>query len=111
MLKLLKIILLLSSLSLYATQTEEAQVMDFIRQSLAFNEHYEIKEIVLIGHEPLEALEGWEAYRLRIDLHLLKQEGRVISLYETLFSNGVYLSRDFFDLSTGKSIKQKSEEK
>ena len=111
MLKLLTIITLLSSVSLHALSiipTEQAmdnQVVQFLQKSIAPNENYTLDKVTVIKKEPMRELDKWWVYFVRIDLNLIKQAGKKVSINDVVFTNGTVLSKDFVNLISGQSLK------
>ena len=62
---------------------------------------YKVAKVVDISKK----IPGWKAYIITIDLKLLKQNNRLITIKDVLFSNGTYISRQFVNLKTKKKIK------
>jgi thiol:disulfide interchange protein DsbC len=108
MLKLLTIAITLSSSSLLATDVPlefDAKVTTFLQKSIAPNENYTFDKVVIVKKEAMKEMPEWMVYFVRIDLNLIKQEGKKLSVNDIVFTNGKILSKDFADLSSGRSIK------
>ncbi|WP_263832974.1 DsbA family protein [Sulfurospirillum oryzae] len=108
MLKLLTTIIALSSVSLFAAESSvglDAKVTTFLQKAIAPNENYTFDKVVILKKEEMKDLSGWMVYFVRIDLNLVKQEGKKISVNDIVFTNGKILSKDFADLSSGRSMK------
>ena len=108
MLKLLTIIAL-SSVSLFASSNtnneNDAKVVSFLQKAIATNENYTFDKVVILKKEEMKESLGWMVYFVRIDLNLTKQAGKKVSVNDIVFTNGKILSKDFIDLSSGRSIK------
>ena len=108
MLKLLTILITLSSVSLFAADVSsdlDAKVITFLQKAIAPNESYTFDKVVILKKEEMKDLSGWMVYFVRIDLNLTKQEGKKLSVNDMVFTNGKILSKDFADLNNGRSIK------
>ena len=108
MLKLLTTLITLSSISLFAAGDGvdfDTKVTTFLQKSIASNENYTFDKVVILKKEEMKDLSGWMVYFVRIDLNLIKQEGKKISVNDIIFTNGQILSKDFLDVNSGKSIK------
>ena len=109
MLKLLTIITLFASTTLFAALNDEVsmdqKVLTFLKQAIAPNENYTFDKADIIKKEPLDEINGWMVYFVRIDLNLVKQPGKSLSVNDIIFTNGTLMSKDFASLSNGRSIK------
>ena len=104
MLKLLTIIAL-SSVSLFANNENDAKVVSFLQKAIATNENYTFDKVVILKKEEMKESLGWMVYFVRIDLNLTKQAGKKVTVNDIVFTNGKILSKDFVDLSSGRSLK------
>jgi len=88
------------------TLTTKQKIEKFLKTSIKANPNIKVlgfkvaKVVDLKGKIP-----GWKAYILTIDIELLKQNKRVITIKDALFSNGKYISRAFVDIDTKKKLK------
>ena len=108
MLKLLTTIIVLSNLSLFAAQGSvdiDQKVTSFLQKAIAPNENYTFDNVVILKKEEMKDFVGWMVYFVRIDLKLVKPEGKKLSINDIVFTNGKILSKDFADLNSGRSIK------
>lgn len=108
MLKLLTILISLSSSPLFATVAAldlDSKVSTFLQKSIANNENYTFDKVVILKKEPMREMPEWFVYFVRIDLNLTKQEGKKLSVNDIVFTNGTLLSKDFADLEHGKGLK------
>lgn len=107
MLKLLTITIALSSMlfSAEAVLDIDKKVVSFLEKAIAPNENYKFEKITILKKDDLKDAAGWKVYFVRIDLSLLKQEGKKVSVNDIVFTNGKILSKDFIDVNNGKSIK------
>lgn len=107
MLKLLILLSLSSSVVFSADKVadNDKKVIGFLEKAIAANENYTVDKVVILKKEALKEAKEWEVFFVRIDLSLIKQEGKKVSINDIIFTNGKVLSKDFIDMSTGKSIK------
>lgn len=107
MLRLLTIIALSSGVLFSAEPLAEIdkKVVSFLEKAIAPNENYKFEKITILKKDDLKDVQGWKVYFVRIDLTLIKQEGKKISVNDIVFTNGKILSKDFLDINNGKSIK------
>lgn len=109
--KLLTIIALLSNIALYAAsnvaESMDQNVLKFLQQAIAPNENYTFDKVVILKKEELKEIPGWMVYFVRIDLKLVKQAGKSLSVNDIIFTNGTLMSKDFNALSNGRSIKSR----
>ncbi len=106
MLRLLTIWIGSTLLLFGAGVTTKQKIENFLKTSIKPNPNikvlgYKIAKVVDLKDE----IPGWKAYILTIDIELLKQNNRVITIKDALFSNGKYISRAFVDLKTKKKLK------
>ena len=107
MLKLLTITIVLSStlFSAEAVLDIDKKIVSFLEKAIAPNENYKFEKITILKKDDLKDAAGWKVYFVRIDLSLIKQEGKKVSVNDIVFTNGKILSKDFLDVSNGRSIK------
>jgi len=67
---------------------------------------FRIKEIEVVGHQKLPQIKGWSVYFLKIKLQLLKTKEEM-TVFEKVFTNGKYITKDFIDIDTRRSLKQR----
>lgn len=107
MLKLLTIIAL-SSTALFGASIAndmDKKVISFLEKAIAPNDNYKFEKVLIVKKEEMKNISGWYVYFVRIDLNLIKQTGKKISVNDIIFTNGEILSKDFLDIKTNKSIK------
>ncbi len=83
------------------------KVQNFLKTSIKPNKNIKVLNFHIAKVVDLKDVPGWKAYILTIDLELLKQNNRVITIKDVIFSNGKYLSRAFVDIDTKKKLKDK----
>ncbi len=108
MLKLLTTLITLSSFSLFAADTSadlDTKVTTFLQKAIVPNENYTFDKVVILKKEAMKEMPEWMVYFVRIDLNLIKQEGKKLSVNDMIFTNGKILSKDFSNLNNGRSIK------
>lgn len=107
MLKLLTITIALSSMLFSAEPVVDIdkKIIGFLEKAIAPNENYKFDKVTIVKKEDLKDASGWKVYFVRIDLSLVKQEGKKVAVHEILFTNGKVISKDFLDATSGKSIK------
>ena len=105
MLKLLTSVLLLSSAVFAQDATQEQSIIAFLQKAIVPNENYAFDKVVILQKDPVKEQEGWMVYFVRIDLKLKKQEGKLLSINDMIFTNGKLISKDFVDVASNRSIK------
>lgn len=105
MLRLLTIILL-SSTILFAQNTNaiEAKLVNFIDKAINTGKNYKFIKAEILHSEDVPSMQGWKAYFLKMDLEIMSQK-RNISVKDIIFSNGQFISKDFINMNTSRSIK------
>jgi predicted DsbA family dithiol-disulfide isomerase len=88
-----------------SSNTTKDKIQKFLTTSIKPNKNVKVLKFKIAKVVSLKDIQGWKAYILTIDLKLLKQNNRVITIKDVLFSNGKYLSRSFIDLKTKKKLK------
>lgn len=103
MLRLLSISILLSIFSYAAT---DAQIIKFVKRGLSKNPALKVKSVKIVDKQTLENPKGWEAYFIKFDLILKKGKQQIeISQDDIIFAKDGFISPDFIDLKTNRSIK------
>ncbi|ATB69789.1 putative membrane protein [Sulfurospirillum diekertiae] len=108
MLKLLTTLITLSSFSLFAADANadlDTKVTTFLQKAIVPNENYTFDKVVILKKEAMKEMPDWMVYFVRIDLNLVKQEGKKLSVNDMVFTNGKILSKDFTNLNNGRSVK------
>lgn len=99
-------ILTIGSLTLFAGKDVNDEVTSFVKRSIAVSQQYKVKNVRVVSKNELEDLEGWSVYFFKIDLELVKQKGKIITITDSIFSNGKYISKDFTIIQGGGSLKK-----
>ncbi len=119
--KLLIAILLLGSVGLFAKdvknikkdenltaeQKHQKRLLGYVKRAISVNKDFSLKGISIRQSKKLKELPGWKIYFLDIDLKLLKQNGKTITVHDKIFSNGKYITRDFVNIVNRSSLKDK----
>ncbi len=85
--------------------TTELKIEKFLSNSIRPNPNIKVLRYKIVKTVDLKNIPGWKAYILKINLKLLTQNNRIITIKDILFSNGKYISRGFVNLKTKKNIK------
>jgi len=107
MLKLLTSLVLSSTLlfSADAGVDLDKKVTNFLTKAISPNENYKLEKMSILKKEDLKELQGWKVYFVRIDLTLVKQDNKKVTINDIVFTDGKALSKDLMDLTSGKSYK------
>jgi len=107
MLKLLTSLVLSSTLlfSADAGVDFDKKVTNFLTKAIGPNENYKLEKMSILKKEDLKELQGWKVYFVRIDLTLVKQDNKKVTINDIVFTDGKALSKDLMDLTSGKSYK------
>jgi len=107
MLKLLTSLVLSSTLlfSADAGVDLDKKVTNFLTKAIGPNENYKLEKMTILKKEDLKDLQGWKVFFVRIDLTLVKQDGKKVTINDIVFTDGKALSKDLMDLTSGKSYK------
>jgi len=107
MLKLLTSLVLSSTLlfSADAGVDLDKKVTNFLTKAIGPNENYKLEKMSILKKEDLKELQGWKVYFVRIDLTLVKQDNKKVTINDIVFTDGKALSKDLMDLTSGKSYK------
>ncbi len=86
--------------------TTKQKIEKFLTTSIKPNKNikvmgFKVAKVVDISKK----IPGWKAYIITIELELLNQNNRVITIKDVLFSNGTYIARQFVNLKNKKKIK------
>ncbi len=86
--------------------TTKQKIEKFLTTSIKPNKNikvlgFKVAKVVDISKK----ISGWKAYVITIELKLLKQNNRVITIKDVLFSDGNYIARQFVNLSNKKKVK------
>ncbi len=93
---------------LFASQntTIKQEIEKFLTTSIRPNKNikvldFKIAKVVDVSKK----IPDWKAYVIIIDLKLLKQNDRIVTIKDVVFSNGTYIARQFINLKTKNSLK------
>ena len=117
MLKSLMLMLLISS-NACAKSTEnkttgansDKDILEYVKKAINVNSKFKLKDVRVADKKPLEQLTGWSVYFLDIDLAVQskdKKKDTITTVHDKIFSNGVFISRDFIDIKKKSSLKDK----
>lgn len=108
MLKLLTITLLALSSTLFAADNvgdTDKKVVHYLEKAIATNDNYKLDKVAILKKDNLKEIQGWKVYFVRLDLILLKQGNKKVSVNDVIFTDGKIMSKDLLDLENGRSIK------
>jgi protein-disulfide isomerase len=93
--------------SLTVDQKTQKRLLEYVKRAISVNRDYKLKEIRIRQAKEVKDLPGWKVYFLDIDLKMLKQNGKEITVHDKIFSNGKYIVRDFINIVNRSSLKDK----
>ncbi len=88
-------------------QKTQKRLLEYVKRAISVNKDYKLKGISIRQVKDVKDLPGWKVYFLDIDLALLQQKGKVITVHDKIFSNGKYIVRDFINIVNRSSLKDK----
>jgi len=88
-------------------QQHQKKLLEYVKRAISVNKDYKLKGIRIRQTKDVRDLPGWKVYFLDIDLELLKQKGKQITVHDKIFSNGKFIVRDFIDITSRSSLKDK----
>ncbi len=101
MLKLLAIIVALSSFANANTMNEKIET--FIENSFDNNPNIKSINVKVLGKSEIQEYKNWDAYIVELDA-ILKKDGRQIVQKTIWFSDGEVITKELFDLKSGKNM-------
>ena len=108
MLKLLTIALLALSSTLFAVDNAgdmDTKIVNYLEKAIATNDNYKLDKVAILKKDNLKEISGWKVYFVRLDLVLLKQGNKNVSVNDVIFTDGKIMSKDLLSLENGRSIK------
>ncbi len=88
-------------------QKHQKRLLEYVKRAISVNKDYKLKGIRIRQSKKVDTLPGWRVYFLDIDLELLRQKGKEITVHDKIFSNGKYIVRDFINIVNRSSLKDK----
>ncbi len=85
----------------------EKSLTDYVKKAISVNKDFTLKDIRVRQSKDIEKLSGWKIYFLDIDLEIKSQDNKLLTVHDKIFTNGVFISRDFIDIATKKSLKDR----
>ncbi len=103
MLRLLSVSVAAAVFSFAATDT---QIKKFVKRGLSKNPAIKVESVEIVDKQLLENPKGWEAYFIKFELKL-KRGGKTLDISENdiIFVKDNFISPDFIDVRTNRSIK------
>ncbi len=103
MLRLLSISVASAVLSFAVT---DAQIVKFVKRGLSKNRSIKVKSVEIVDKQKLDNPKGWEAYFIKFNLVLKRGKQNLdISQSDIIFAKDNFISPDFIDIKTNRSIK------
>ncbi len=93
--------------NLTAEQKHQKRLLSYVKKAISVNKDFSLKGISIRQSKKVKDLPGWKIYFLDIDLKLLKQKGKTMTVHDKIFSNGKYITRDFVNIVNRASLKDK----
>ena len=88
-------------------QKHQKRLLEYVKRAISVNKDYKLKGIRVRQFKDVKDLPGWKVYFLDIDLELLRQKGKEITVHDKIFSNGKFIVRDFINIINRSSLKDK----
>ncbi len=88
-------------------QKNQKRILEYVKRAISVNRDYKLKGIRIRQAKDVKDLPGWKVYFLDIDLSIIKQKGKEITVHDKIFSNGKYIVRDFINIVNRSSLKDK----
>ncbi len=95
------------TLKLTKEQKHQKRLLEYVKKAISVNKNYNLKSIRVRQSKDVAKLPNWKVYFLDIDLALVKQKGKVITVHDKIFSNGKFIVRDFINIINRSSLKDK----
>ncbi len=92
---------------LTSEQKSQKRILEYVKRAISVNRDYQLKGIRIRQTKDVKDLPGWKVYFLDIDLKIIKQKGKEITVHDKIFSNGKYIVRDFINIVNRSSLKDK----
>ena len=88
-------------------QKHQKRLLEYVKRAISVNKNYKLKGMRIRQAKDVKELPGWKVYFLDIDLEMLQQKGKEITVHDKIFSNGKYIVRDFINIVNRASLKDK----
>ena len=109
MLKLLIIGIIGSSAFAFSANAKDTEkyIERFFHSVIDGRGSFEIKSVEVKDYKEVPELDGWRVYFVDIKIKMLKGTKEEVTAHEKVFTNGKYISKDFFEIRTKASLKNK----
>jgi protein-disulfide isomerase len=85
----------------------EKDIVAYVKKAISVNKDFTLKEVRIKDIKELEAIKGWSVYFLDIDLQVIAQNNKIMTVHDKIFSDGKYMTRDFMSLKGQISLKDR----
>ena len=95
------------TLKLTKEQKHQKRLLEYVKKAISVNKDYQLKGIRIRQSKVVKQLSDWKVYFLDIDLAIVKQKGKIMTVHDKIFSNGKFIVRDFINIINRSSLKDK----
>lgn len=85
----------------------EKNLIDYVKRAISVNKDFVLQDVRVRQEKPVDSLDGWSIYFLDIDLAVIADNNRTMTVHDKIFSNGKFISRDFINIVNKASLKDK----
>lgn len=84
--------------------SKDEKILTYEKRRVLGNPNLSLNSIEISKKVDFKEVNGWSAYVFDLDL-TLKQENQTLKTQDVLFTNGDFITPDFIDIKTGRSLK------
>ncbi|MCH9814568.1 MAG: thioredoxin domain-containing protein [Epsilonproteobacteria bacterium] len=85
----------------------DKNLIDYVKRAISVNKDFRLKDVRIRQNKEIDKLPGWSIYFLDIDLEVISQNNKIMTVHDKIFTNGKFISRDFINIVNKASLKDK----
>jgi protein-disulfide isomerase len=86
----------------------DRNLIDYVKRAISVNKDFTLQDVRIRQIKEVEKIPGWSIYFLDIDLAIIAQGGKIMTVHDKIFTNGKFISRDFINIVNKASLKEKT---
>ncbi|WP_281950950.1 DsbA family protein [Nitrosophilus kaiyonis] len=103
---MLRLLSISTALAIFSFGATDAQIIKFVKRGLSKNPSLKVNSVKIVDKQILDKPKGWQAYFIKFNLTLKRGNKNInISQSDIIFAKDGYISPDFINIKTNRSIK------
>jgi protein-disulfide isomerase len=85
----------------------DRNLVDYVKRAINVNKDFKLQDVRIRQVKKVDKLPDWNIYFLDLDLAIIAQNNKIMTVHDKIFTNGKFISRDFINIVNKASLKDK----